>query len=414
MSKLFTRQLLAFTLSLSVCGAAIMGCGGSSSNNNNNNPNPGVSGNAGTVVSTYASIVYESYRDTLTTNLALQDSIDVFVASPSAPTLQAAKTAWLAAREVYAQTEAYRFYSGPIDNEVDGPEGLMNSWPLDEQAIDYIQSDANSGVINDLTIPNSELTAQGIADLNQFEGEASVTTGYHAIEFLLWGQDLSDGAGAGQRDFTDYTTATNHERRGLYLKAIAQLLVDNTQQLVDAWAPNNASNYRAAFTAESAQQHSLAKILVGIGSLSGGEMGGERMRGLDTGDKEEEHSCFSDNTHRDFVMDQQGIANVYLGRYVRLNGAVIDGPGINDLVISANQNLNSQVTSQLATTQQLLSLISYRAVGGMPFDQQIKPDNTTEHSTVDAARVSLQAQASLFSQVAQTLNLNINLDQDGQ
>ncbi len=413
MRKFLLRHLMVLGLAASVSASAMMGCGGGG-NGSSGGPDAGGSTLAPDVVSTYASIVYASYQDTQTLNLTLQSAIAVFTAAPSAPTLAAAQNAWIAAREVYGQTEAYRFYSGPIDNEVDGPEGLLNSWPLDEQAIDYVQSNANAGIINDLGIPNSSLTPNGIAALNQVEGETSVTTGYHAIEFLLWGQDLSDGAGAGQRGPADYISTANHERRALYLNALAQLLVDNTQQLVDAWAPNDASNYRSAFVAASAQQHSLAKILVGMGSLSGGEMGGERMRGLDTGDKEEEHSCFSDNTHRDFVVDQQGIVNVYQGRYMRLNGAVIDGPGINDLVQAANASLNSEVNSQFATTQQLLGLISDRAEGGLSFDQQIKVENASAHSTVDAARISLQAQATLFSRVAQALSLNINLDQDGQ
>src|SRR5262245_13729776 len=144
MRKILSRQLMVLALSASVGTAAIVGCGGGSSGGSQTT-NPGISGDVASVVSTYASIVYASYQDCMTKNLQLQSAIDAFVAAPSPSTLQNAKNAWLSSREVYGQTEAYRFYSGPIDNEVDGPEGLLNSWPLDEQAIDYVQSDANAG-----------------------------------------------------------------------------------------------------------------------------------------------------------------------------------------------------------------------------------------------------------------------------
>ena len=37
-------------------------------------------------------------------------------------------------------------------------------------------------------------------------------------------------------------------------------------------------------------------------------------------DPEEEHDCFSDNTHNSHYYDGLGIQNVYLGDYVRVNG----------------------------------------------------------------------------------------------
>ena len=42
--------------------------------------------------------------------------------NPTPATLEAAKRAWLLARDDYGPTEAYRFYGGPIDNE-DGRSG---------------------------------------------------------------------------------------------------------------------------------------------------------------------------------------------------------------------------------------------------------------------------------------------------
>ncbi|NOG51162.1 MAG: hypothetical protein HND48_18330 [Chloroflexi bacterium] len=118
---------------------------------------------------TYADIAYASYGDSLTTALDLRDAIAAFVAEPSEETFAAAKEAWLAANEPYGQTEAYRFYGGPIDDE-DGPEGLLNAWPLDEAYVDYIDSDPNAGIINNLT-DYPEITRDLLVSLNEAGAE---------------------------------------------------------------------------------------------------------------------------------------------------------------------------------------------------------------------------------------------------
>src|SRR5688572_18875849 len=157
--------------------------------------------NAADALSNYADIVYASYSDSLETAQALDDAITSFVAAPSAAGLIAAQDAWRAAREPYLQTEVYRFYDGPIDNPEDGPEGLINAWPLDENYIDYVDgpNGDTAGMIND---PQMPITEESILEANEGIDEKSISTGYHAIEFLLWGQDFADD-GPGARPFTD-------------------------------------------------------------------------------------------------------------------------------------------------------------------------------------------------------------------
>src|SRR5215207_1458069 len=98
-------------------------------------------------IANYAALVLAGYEDSLTLAQDLQAKIDKFVADPTAETQQAAKDAWLAAREPYGQTEAFRFYGGPID-DANGPEGLINAWPLDEVYVDYVDGAPESGIIN--------------------------------------------------------------------------------------------------------------------------------------------------------------------------------------------------------------------------------------------------------------------------
>ncbi len=308
----------------------------------------------------YAAMVHASYADTLAAALALQATVRAVTDRPSAEALADARKAWLAARDWYGQTEAYRFYGGPIDDD-DGPEGRLNAWPLDESYVDYVEGRAHSGVINDRHVA---IDKEKLSQINERGGEENISTGWHAIEFLLWGQDFDDD-GPGSRSFMDFVDGgrPNADRRRQYLQVATELLVEDLRSLVDAWAPG-ADNYRREF--ERNGNESLRKILVGIGSLSRGELAGERMEvALNTYDQEDEQSCFSDNTHRDLVSNAVGIQNVWLGRYVRRDGSTMTGPSLRELVGKRDAALAEQVSARI---EQSLALT--RAIQA-PFDREI-------------------------------------------
>ena len=315
---------------------------------------------AGEVARHYDQLVHAGYVDSLAGVKALQDAINALVAAPSEEALAKARRAWLQAREYYGQTEAFRFYGGPIDDD-DGPEGCINAWPLDESYGDYVEGKPKAGFINQ---PKFVINKANLAKANERGGEENISTGWHAIEFLLWGQDLSE-AGPGARSFEDYVPGkgANAERRSRYLKVVTELLVDDLSAMVKAWAPG-AKNYRAAF--EKQGQEAVRKIIVGLGSLSRGELAGERLEvALNSQDQEDEHSCFSDNTHRDAVTNAKGIQNVWLGTYVRRDGSTLQGPAVRDLVAAKDAALADKTTAQLAQSVQLAELIP------APFDRAI-------------------------------------------
>lgn len=313
------------------------------------------------VAAHYAILVHANYADTLASAQALREAVAAFTAKPSAETLAEARTKWLAAREFYGQTEAFRFYGGPIDND-NGPEGRINAWPMDESFVDSVQGKANAGLVNNrkFAITKKSLSAQ-----NERGGEENIATGWHAIEFFLWGQDLSD-TGPGNRNFEDFVDgkAPNADRRRQYLNVVTDLLIDDLTVLVKAWAPDAKNNYRARFVRGG--NESIRKMLVGLGSLSRGELAGERLEvALNSQDQEDEHSCFSDNTHRDAVTNARGIQNVWLGQYKRADGSVLQGPSLRDLVAAKDAALADKTTKQIAA--------SVAAAEGIqaPFDREI-------------------------------------------
>jgi putative iron-regulated protein len=362
-----------------------------------------VDGNA--VARHYAALVSANYDDTLAGALDLQKAVLAFLAQPSAATQDTARKAWLAAREWYGQTEAFRFYAGPIDDDK-GPEGRLNAWPLDETYIDYVKGRPNSGLVNDRKVL---ITKANLARYNERGGEENIASGWHAIEFLLWGQDGND-AGAGDRPFDDYVVGktANAERRRQYLTVVTDLLIDDLRFLQAAWAPG-VRNYRERF--ERGGLESLRKIIVGLGSLSRGELAGERLEvALNTQDQEDEHSCFSDNTHRDVVNNALGIENVWLGRYLQRDGSTLQGASLRELVAANDAGLAERSTQQIAA-----SVAAARAIQA-PFDREIAggkdaPGRQRVQKTVD----SLVQQSKSLVEVASALGIaRLTLVQPGQ
>nr|PZN03421.1 MAG: iron-regulated protein [Pseudomonadota bacterium] len=344
------------------------------------------------VLTHYGALVHANYEDSLAAAKKLQQAVHAFVAAPSEAGLEAARKAWLEAREWYGQTEAFRFYGGPIDGE-DGPEGRINAWPMDEAYVDFVDGQPDAGFINDRSVPIDRDTLIG---LNEKDGEENISTGWHAIEFLSWGQDRSADR-PGPPPFPDFVDgkAPNADRRREYLKVITDLLVDDLAGLTEAWAPN-ARNYRARFVKDEA---GIGKMLSGIGVLTRGELAGERIEvALDSQSQEDEHSCFSDNTHRDIVANALGIRNVWRGEYRRLDGSVLKGPSLRDLVAAKNKAVAEKVDRLTDATVKAAEEIP------APFDQAVLIDNSGRKK-IEAMVQLLKEQAVALVEAAQVLGI---------
>ena len=350
-------------------------------------------------VSTYAAGVHASYETSLISAQAMDAAVDAFLASPSQASLDAARQSWLVARDDYGPTEVFRFYGGPIDDEATGTEGLINAWPLDEAYIDYVVGSADAGIVNN---PGDypEISANVLLELNELGGEANVSTGWHAIEFLLWGQDLSE-TGPGDRPVEDYTTNANADRRAEYLRVSSDQLVTHLQELVDAWAPGR-SNYRSSFET-MASLDALQLAFTGIGEMSRGELAGERMNvAYEARSQEDEHSCFSDNTHNDIIGNARGVEMVLLGSYP----GGVSGTGLLDIVAAADADLASQLRSEVATSVTATGLIP------APFDRHLRDgvsDDDPGRRSVLRAIEALETQTDTIVEAADTLGIALNV-----
>jgi len=375
------------------------------------------------VLKTYADIAAAAYGDAADSARKLQSAIDDLVKAPGEDKLTAARDAWRAARVPYMQTEAFRFGNKIVDDW----EPRVNAWPLDEGLIDYVAGEygdenpeneayaanviANKTLkIAGKTIDASAITPTLLSDELQEAGgvEANVATGYHAVEFLLWGQDLNGtGPGAGTRPATDFDTTActggNCDRRIAYLQTVTKMLIDDLTAMTKNWEEGGEA--RKAVMA-GAPDNGLGMIFNGLGSLSYGELAGERMKlGLLVHDPEEEQDCFSDNTHNSHYYDALGIRNVYLGSYKRTDGSVVSGPSVSDLVKEKSAETDTKLRAALDNTMAKMQAIVDRANGGEAYDQMIGQGNAEGNATVQAGITALVAQAKDLERAIASLDL---------
>jgi putative iron-regulated protein len=380
------------------------------------------------VLSTYGDVAQAIYEDSLNEGRKMQTAIEEFLAAPSDATLRAARDAWVDARIPYQQSEGLRFGNSYVDDW----EGRVNAWPLDEGLLDYVADNyGDSSDMNPLYTLNliaeeqirigaREIDARVIDDallreLHEGMGvEANVATGYHSVEFLLWGQDLNGtGPGAGNRPASDYdlTACTNGncERRAQFLTVATELLIADLEEMTAAWAPGGAARQELAAKGE---EGGLATILTGIGSLSYGELAGERMRlGLILRDPEEEHDCFSDNTHNSHYYNQVGMIALWRGEYARVDGSTLSGASLRDYVMERDPGAVERMDAAMAEALMRLGQIKTAADSGrMAYDQMLAAENPEGNMMIQEAVDALIAQARADEAVVALLGLSIEVE----
>ncbi|BFM04181.1 imelysin family protein [Psychrobacter alimentarius] len=409
----------------------------------------------------YANMAHAAFKDSLDTAKALQVAIDTYVATPTQSNLDAAKAAYKIARQPYSQTEIFRFDEGfvtPNDKRaiasVDSWEGQINAWPLDEALIDYV-SDTYDGeysskdnIINSESITvgsvkqeTSTITPELLAEMNEIGGsEANVTTGYHAIEFMLWGQDTNGvNEGAGNRPVSDYVTEAGQctsgdtvnedasicERRGAFLKAAAQLLVNDLTAMEAEWQPERDNTLRSDLMARK-YDNGLRQVMYQMGSLALGELASERMQvAFVTGSTEDEHECFSDLTHLSYANNARGIQNVFNGSYRTVAGKTVGGYGVkNYLADTGNQEAAEKLAADFIKVENAFNVIVEKGEKeGIKVDQMIATvgqaskqgisaeEQNTRRGWIENAITSLQELTDGIENAAKAVGIE-NLDAD--
>jgi putative iron-regulated protein len=374
----------------------------------------------------YVNMAYAAYDDSYLTAKTLQKSIEAFLAAPSEATLNSAKAAYKLARVPYQQSEIMRWDTDITINadlakkgglgSVDDWEGQVNAWPLDEQAIDYVQGNKNAGIINQKN--GEQITAQYLVKQNGVGGEANVTTGYHAIEFLLWGQDLNGTkVGAGERSFNDFQTdksglcsASNCDRRRDYLNVSTELLVDDLQAMKLEW--NESATTTAGTLAFNFlnSDDAIRYMLFAMKTMATDELAAARMNeGLEGVDPEQEHDCFSDLSHIAIYHNFQGIRNAFYGGYQSIDGKIVQGASLADLINQKDKKLFNEFDSAFQALEKNMSKVlnaGEQTKNPIRFDQIIgQADTAPEKKAALDAVYQLVSLSSSFDKVEALLSI---------
>ena len=395
------------------------------------------------MITAYANIAHANYNDALKDAKTLQSAIAVFVKNPTKLTMANAKAAWLVSRESYGQTEIFRLSNGPIDAEegwvadkYGALEGQLNAWPLDENMIDYTinakgvktkgniidtKGSFNPGGEESTSVNVSKITVDALSSLNENGGDANVASGYHAIEFILWGQDqdysnfvkdsVTKGAmTAGQRPLSDFTTNKNADRRKAYLQAASQKIVSDLTVISGAWEKGDNTNYRAALlgTNEDAKKNisledAQKDIFAGMGVFIKSELANERIAvAVLTPSEEDEHSCFSDNTHRDIETNYQGFKNILMGTYKGMDY----GQAPIDAMTEEGKN---EILVLMAKIEVKIDSINAVAKTSRHFDYQIRP-NDPQAKVIVKLKNELRKLGDKMVNVASANGINLSIE----
>jgi putative iron-regulated protein len=353
------------------------------------------------VVRQFATNMRQGFLDSYQLALTLETDVHAFVDAPSAAGLETARNDWLAIRPPYDQAEVTRFSGSPVDEL----EERLNGWPLDENYIDYTIGNPTHGIINNpYDYPKIDM-----ALLARLEGEGSgenLSTGFHAVEFMLWGQRGDQSEGPGTRPYTDFVTgpngtAANQDRRRAYLKAASDLLVADLIEVVHGWNLDDPKSYAAKQIAGDPTQ-ALTAIAKGMLFMAGTELLYERMSDpYITRDPKDEESCFSESTYVDIVNNALGVENTYFGRYGSLQGK-----GITDLVKQIDPALDAKIARDFDTARAAIAAIP------QPFDHScIAPDGSPPRMAVKAAIDAYSTLVTDLSTMSDRLGLRANFHQ---
>ncbi|MEQ8819802.1 MAG: imelysin family protein [Sumerlaeia bacterium] len=290
------------------------------------------------VIARYAALGFEHYERATEKAEDLERAVETFLLDPSAVSETRAREAWTEAFRAYCATEAFRFSGNPIDAAANGPEPMLNAWPVNGKVVETI-------VVDTRRFP--ELTTELLQKAHA-PAKAQVTTGFHVIEYFLFGP-RPNAEGPGAEPFADFTRASpSGPRRAAYLRLAAELLVDQLRYVTDQWRPGSQDNYATALL-RMEEPEALRRILLGMAALSGTALAEDRLPSQPAALM----SAIADTSGRDFLTNAVGVHIVYRGGFDEEIG-----PGIYDLLVAAGEGgLAEKLDARMQRSVALLARI---------------------------------------------------------
>ncbi|MED6300576.1 MAG: imelysin family protein, partial [Verrucomicrobiota bacterium] len=241
------------------------------------------------------------------------------------------------------------------------------------------------------------ITTELLRSINLKAGKSGFTTGYHVIEFLLWGED-SDRSSSGKRSFKDYDKSNSElaKRRADYLVACCDLLIEDLENLVSEWDHESKNNLRSHLESMTSDQ-AIRKILRIVSVLADGLAESQIGSIISKESVFKEQSTFSDTTHFDFLHTVAGISNLAAGAYVGLDGKLqVLGLGLIGLAEQAPNARAEKIRSLINDAMK-----SAQAFKG-PFDQFNQDEKNVTGS--EKSTITLKALSESLHAFAKEIN----------
>jgi len=196
--------------------------------------------------------------------LELRAQNNEFLEFPSQSLLLQLQGTWNSAHQLFS---ACLIYQQPIPFSFETTFlttlNQIESWPIQGGYIDYLQGYEHTGLINDLTV---DINLPVLKEQHKLTDSFDVSLGFHALEFILWGDTLersSDDFEASEPDFSNIGYETNAKnRRRAYLLAVVSQIDDQVAQLQSRWdsADNSFSSTLSTMTDQQQNAYILSSI----------------------------------------------------------------------------------------------------------------------------------------------------------
>jgi len=317
-----------------------------------------------------AQIVIPTYQLFETRATALRAATEIFTGARTPANLEALRLAWVGARSPWEQSEAFLF--GPV--EAYSFDAAVDSWPLNHTDLASVLSSS------------AEFTAD-LVDSRL----APTEKGFHAIEYMIYGENSQKKATA----FTD--------RELSYTKAAADNLAKVAHQLVVSWRdgidghPPFAAVFAGAGAEDNTSYASITaareQIIAGMEAICTEVADTKIGAPFVEQNPNKVESQFSYNSLADFADNLRSVQNAYTGT---VPASATAGTPLAGIIQASDVNLDAQVRQEIQ--------MAIDAINQIPGPFPVKMLDKANAAAITAAQTAIvKLQATLHDQVAPLL-----------
>jgi putative iron-regulated protein len=169
----------------------------------------------------------------------------LFLAHPTQQLLLELRDRWNTAHQAYLACQLYQMlaFSRSGQKQLELTKQRVNAWPIQGGYIDYLPGYQFTGIINDSTLA---ITLDNLLSQHQFSDLSDVSVGFHALEFLLWGEGFDRPASDFQASDSQLSEQgielDANNRRRTYFELLTSHIIAELDGLSQRWERQTTTN----------------------------------------------------------------------------------------------------------------------------------------------------------------------------